>query len=113
MGYGDLATLGGTSPEAAGNRMLSNPALSNAYRVLDAQGGIAAGFQWHDRERTHPVREVLEAEGIRFDADGRADPAQRLTALQIAHLIECECEREELDRLVRTLAASPEAADGL
>ena len=97
--YGDLAVLSGTSAQSVGNRMNTNPALTNAYRVLDSQGRIAAAFKWHDRNDGRDPIEVLGAEGVVFGDDGTADPSQRLNAYQLALLIEYEFDPEELERL--------------
>ena len=111
--YGDLAVIGNTSAQAVGNRMLNNPALANAYRVLDFQGRVAEGFKWNDPERDLPAHDVLLAEGIVFDAEGRADPAQRLNALGLAQLIAAEFDPDDLDRLERSLASSTEPTEAM
>jgi alkylated DNA nucleotide flippase Atl1 len=104
--YGDLASLGGTSPQPVGNRMNSNPALNTAYRVLDSQGRIVAGFKWHDANYKRNPMDVLTSEGVVFGEDGTADPSQRLNAYQLALLIDYEFDPEELDRL-KKLYATP------
>lgn len=43
---------------------------------------------WPDPERTDDPRKVLEAEGVRFDELGRADPEQRMTAADLAEVME-------------------------
>jgi alkylated DNA nucleotide flippase Atl1 len=105
--YGDLAMLGGTSAQAVGNRMTTNSALTNAYRVLDSQGRVAAAFKWDDpNDKRDPV-DVLSGEGVVFGDDGTADPSQRLNAYQLALLIEYEFDPEELERLRRLYSLKP------
>jgi alkylated DNA nucleotide flippase Atl1 len=104
--YGDLAILGGTSPQPVGNRMNSNPALTNGYRVLDSQGRIVAAFKWHNPQDKRDPIEVLTSEGIAFGEDGTADPSQRLNAYQLALLIDYEFDPDELDRLRKLYSAA-------
>lgn len=70
----------GTSP--------ARPGLGNAYRVLDSDGRPRPDFRWESPgDRRDPVG-VLRDEGVRFDAGGAADPAQRITAAELSALIE-------------------------
>ena len=55
--------------------------------MLTADGAISSGFDWNDPTDNRDPREVLEAEGVVFE-DGRAAAAQRLTAEELANLIE-------------------------
>jgi alkylated DNA nucleotide flippase Atl1 len=105
--YGDLAMLGGTSAQAVGNRMTTNSALTNAYRVLDSQGKVAAAFRWDDPNGKRDPVDVLSGEGVAFGDDGTADPSQRLNAYQLALLIEYEFDPEELERLRRLYSMKP------
>jgi alkylated DNA nucleotide flippase Atl1 len=112
--YGDLAILGGTSAQSVGNRMTTNPALGTAYRVLDSQGRIAAAFKWQDPTDVRDPFDVLSADGVVFGDDSTADPSQRLTAYQLALLIEYEFDPEELERLrvlyaLKVTPAGPES----
>jgi alkylated DNA nucleotide flippase Atl1 len=102
--YGDLAILGGTSPQSVGHRM-SSPALTNGYRVLDSQGRVSPSFKWPDPSDKRDVKDLLEEEGIAFGEDGTADPSQKLNALQLAKLIDYEVEEDELKRLERLFAS--------
>jgi len=43
-----------------------------------------------DPQRTDDPREVLEAEGVRFDELDRADPEQRMTATNLAAAMELD-----------------------
>lgn len=79
--YGDLAALIDSSARAVGQHVTSDcEDCATAYRVLNAAGRPAAGFRWTDPTETRGQREVLEAEGVRFGPDGRADPGQRVNA---------------------------------
>ncbi|MDT0304279.1 GmrSD restriction endonuclease domain-containing protein [Streptomonospora wellingtoniae] len=84
--YGDLAKLIGSHPQAVSSHITSRPDIASAYRVLNAKGMIATDFRWLDG-RTDDPKQVLEEEGVVFDDKGRADPAQRLTAADLADLI--------------------------
>jgi len=86
--YGDLAELGGTSAQPVGNHVLTLGPDTHAYRVLLYDGTVADNFRWRDRDDRRDVRAVLAAEGVRFDAAGRAEQAQRIGAAQLAALID-------------------------
>jgi len=77
--YGDLAALAGTSAQAVGVHIATNPALAKAYRVLTWDGQISEGFAWSDSTDSRNPREVLATEGVEF-VDGKAAQAQRLGA---------------------------------
>ncbi|MFI6778744.1 DUF262 domain-containing protein [Nocardia sp. NPDC050412] len=83
--YGDLANLLGTAAQPLGNWMRSHPA-PNAHRVLSAQGSFAEGFRWIDPACIDDPRQMLESEGVRFSASGRAASGQRLTPAELANL---------------------------
>ncbi|WP_223884308.1 GmrSD restriction endonuclease domain-containing protein [Micromonospora craniellae] len=82
--YGDLAALIGTAPQPVGNRLRSVP-VTNAHRVLQVEGTMAAGFRWPDGRTEDPVT-VLRAEGVSFDQHGRADQSQRIDLDELAQL---------------------------
>lgn len=84
--YGDLAALIGSHPVPVGARIAKYP-MSNGHRVLQAEGTISPGFRWYEPARTDDPREVLEAEGVHFDAAGRADRTQRLSVDDLADLL--------------------------
>lgn len=108
--YGDMAILGGTSPQSVGHRMSSNPYVTNAYRVLDSQGRIATGFKWSNPNDERDPTDLLRAEGVVFGEEGTADPSQRLNALQLARLVEFDMDPDELARLQQLFAQTPLAA---
>jgi alkylated DNA nucleotide flippase Atl1 len=83
--YGDLAKVLGTAAQPLGNRLATTPA-PNAHRVLNAQGELSAGFRWLEADRTDDPRKILEQEGVRFSAGGRAEPSQRLTVADLERL---------------------------
>ena len=78
--YGDLAAAVGTAAQPLGNHVTScGDGCVNAWRILTTDGRPSGRFRWDDPARTETVRQVLEREGVRFDEQGRADPAQRKT----------------------------------
>lgn len=83
--YGDLAALIGSHPVPVGARLASHP-VPNAHRVLQAEGTISPGFRWPDPDRKDDPRELLIAEGVKFDEHGRADQAQRISTVELAQL---------------------------
>lgn len=83
--YGDLAALIGSHPVPVGARLASHP-LPNAHRVLQADGTVSQAFRWPDPGRTDDPRNLLRAEGVIFDERDHADPVQRLTVEDLAHL---------------------------
>ncbi|MEV0216459.1 DUF262 domain-containing protein [Micromonospora sp. NPDC050695] len=82
--YGDLAALIGTAPQPVGNRLRAVP-VTNAHRVLQAEGTKAGGFRWPDGRTDDPIA-ALQAEGVLFDQQGRADPTQRIDLDELAQL---------------------------
>ncbi|MEU4791449.1 DUF262 domain-containing protein [Micromonospora tulbaghiae] len=83
--YGDIAALIGTAPMPVGVRLANHPA-PNAHRVLQVDGVLAGNFRWLDPNRTDDPRDVLRAEGVRFDDNGRADQTQRMRTEELAQL---------------------------
>jgi alkylated DNA nucleotide flippase Atl1 len=83
--YGDLAALIGTAPLPVGTRLANHPA-PNAHRVLQADGIVAPNFRWLDAQRNDDPRDILRAEGVKFDEQGRADRAQRIGTEELAQL---------------------------
>jgi alkylated DNA nucleotide flippase Atl1 len=87
--YSDVAEVIGSHQVAVGAR-LATLIVPNAHRVLRLSGHISPDFRWPDPERTDDPREVLEAEGVRFDEWGRADPEQRIAATNLAAAMELD-----------------------
>jgi alkylated DNA nucleotide flippase Atl1 len=83
--YGDLAELIGSHPVPVGVHLATNQ-VPNAWRVLTVDGSISAGFHWQAGDRTDDPEVLLVSEGIVFD-NGHADPAQRITAVELAGLL--------------------------
>lgn len=120
--YKDLAELIGSHQVPVGQHLANTPGLLNAHRVLTAEARVAEGFRWSIPTDDRDVRAVLESEGVRFGSEGRADPAQRLRANDLADLIgdavepiTPEEEREHgwrMIRLLRYLKHFYEAPDG-
>lgn len=90
--YGDLAALIGSHPVPIGNRLASVSA-PNAHRVLQAGGTMSPSFRWLEASRTDDPVDVLKAEGVEFDAYGRANPLQRVTTEELAALIGIELDQ--------------------
>ncbi|MFJ5520747.1 DUF262 domain-containing protein [Streptomyces griseoluteus] len=87
--YGDLAAFLGSGAQAVGNHLANAPGVAFAYRVLTSEGKVSDGFRWAAPQDTgsDDVRARLAADGIRFTTTGAADPAQRLTADDLAALL--------------------------
>ncbi|MEU8802274.1 DUF262 domain-containing protein [Spirillospora sp. NPDC048819] len=107
--FGDLAAVIGSNPAGVGTYMASRPGLEHAHRVLTSEGTVSPSFRWPD-DRAGTARDVLETEGVAFSGSG-ADPAQRLTAKELARLIGMDApedpdDRDALeDRFARQLSA--------
>ncbi len=85
--YADLAALAGTAPQAVGNHIANNSALPKAWRVLTWDGQVSEGFRWSDVADFRDPHDVLEQEGVVFDSEGRADPAQHLSVDDLHSLL--------------------------
>ncbi|MEV8287479.1 GmrSD restriction endonuclease domain-containing protein [Streptomyces niveus] len=125
--YGDLAAFIGSGAQAVGNHLANTPAIINAYRVLTSEGKVSDGFRWTPQDVGGDVRARLTADGVRFTIHGAADPAQRLTADELASLVagvdddqadgegsaqrtaESQGEETRADRFFRQLAADDSA----
>jgi alkylated DNA nucleotide flippase Atl1 len=107
--YGDLAAFLGSGAQAVGNHLANTPGVVNAYRVLNADGRVSKEFRRPSGEQNENVRTRLTADGIRFTSTGAADPAQRLTADDLALLLtdtEDGAEKPEDEDAVRRPAVS-------
>ena len=84
--YGDLAEAIDSSAQAVAGHIARCPedACQIGYRVLNADGRVSEGFYWGDPSDSRDPIEVLRAEGVSLDADGRADPSSRLDARALA-----------------------------
>lgn len=85
--YGDVAALIGTHAISVGKYVGSTPGVHGAYRVLTADGRISEGFRWTDDQHSGDPQDLLEAEGIPFDAAGRAARSHRLTTGDLGILL--------------------------
>lgn len=81
--YGEVAIVVGTYPQPLA-AVLVRYELPNAWRVLQGAGTVSPGFRWHDPTRKDDPRDVLAAEGVRFDQAGRAVPEDFLSAQDLA-----------------------------
>ncbi|MFD7979380.1 DUF262 domain-containing protein [Streptomyces sp. NPDC059071] len=94
--YGDLAASIGSGAQAVGTHLANTPGVANAYRVLTSEGRISDGFRWGPQDAGGDVRARLAADGVRFTVNGAADPAQRLTADDLALLLSgADADQEE------------------
>jgi alkylated DNA nucleotide flippase Atl1 len=87
--YGDLAALIGSHAVAVGQR-LATAVTPNAHRVLQSDGKVSPNFAWVDLLRTEDPGALLEAEGLPFDSQGRAEPERRFATDQLALLLGAE-----------------------
>ncbi|WP_327045545.1 DUF262 domain-containing protein [Microbispora sp. NBC_01189] len=84
--YGDLAELIGSHPVPVGAH-LAGTRILNAHRVLKSTGEVSDNFRWADEKDERDAYDVLKADGIKFDERGRAEPAQRISAREMAELL--------------------------
>jgi alkylated DNA nucleotide flippase Atl1 len=103
--YGDMAELVGSHPVPVGAH-LATRSVPNAWRVLSVEGRISPQFRWTDPGRTGDPVDVLTGEGVVFTG-GRADPAQRLSARELADLLGMDVE----DAPVAPVADDPLGSD--
>jgi alkylated DNA nucleotide flippase Atl1 len=85
--YGDVAELIGSHPVAVGSYLSANPAVIGAHRVLSFEGKVSPSFRWPEGSDRQAPQELLTEEGVRFDSWGRAHRSQRLTAAELATLL--------------------------
>jgi alkylated DNA nucleotide flippase Atl1 len=84
--YGDLAELVGSHPRAV-SRHLASVGAVNAHRVLARDGSVAPTFPRRDEQGSRDSQDLLRSEGIRLDDTLTADPAQRMSAQDLADLL--------------------------
>ncbi len=87
--YGEVALVAGSYPQPVA-AIITTHLMQGAWRVLQTGGTISPGFRWLDPARTEEPRAYLEAEGLRFDAEGRADTEQFIDATGLASLVGLE-----------------------
>ena len=91
--YGEVALVAGSYPQPVA-AIITTHLMQGAWRVLQTGGTISPGFRWLDPARTEDPRAYLEAEGLRFDGDGRADAEQFVDARELASLVGLEVPEE-------------------
>jgi alkylated DNA nucleotide flippase Atl1 len=89
--YGDLAAIIGSHPVAVGTRLATTP-TPHAHRVLQVGGAVSPNFKWLDPTRIDDPRDLLLAEGVHFDEQGRASEDQRVDVEALAQLIGMDTE---------------------
>jgi alkylated DNA nucleotide flippase Atl1 len=94
--YSDVAEVIGTHQVPVGTR-LASVTIPNAHRVLKLSGDVSPEFRWPDPDRTDDPRMVLRSEGVRFDSRGRASAEQRLTAAELAVLVDLDVDVPEVE----------------
>ena len=92
----DLADLAGTTAAEVAHFLASGQAAPpNAYRVLNADGSIPDDGMLHWTYRIADLHNRLAAEGVEFDAEGRAAQNERLTADSLKELLADRASTEE------------------
>ena len=95
--FDDIAALAGTTANEVADFLASGKIrLANAYRVLTADGSIPPEGMLNAVYRGSDLRTRLEDEGVEFNADGKADQVQRLTAdaLKDLHAADLDAETD-------------------
>ncbi|MEU9097420.1 DUF262 domain-containing protein [Streptomyces sp. NPDC048361] len=85
--YGDVAELIGSRPDSVQAVLDAHAGVMGAHRVLTTEGRVSPSFRWAEGGDRPPPQELLASEGVRFDSLGRAHPAQRLSAAELATLL--------------------------
>src|SRR5680860_1083702 len=70
-----------------GHFLATNPAAHLGYRALRVNGSVSPDFTWNDPSKTDLPQDLLAAEGVEFDPQGRAAQAQRIDAARFRQLL--------------------------
>lgn len=81
-----VATLVGTDAVLLDSH-LATTGIREAYRVIQSGGTIPDRSEWMDSARKIEPKQLLEADGVRFDASGHAAPEQEMSVEDLA--LEC------------------------
>lgn len=84
--YGDVSIAVMGTPVGArgvGRAAATMPDFPYPHRILMKGGEISPDWHSDDGEGPEECRRRLEADGVRFDADGKADPAQRVAVEEL------------------------------
>lgn len=84
--YDDLAEVSGVSTQSIGD-FLRETEMSGAHRALSRKGLVPGGFRWSDPDRDTNPLDLLAAEGVQFDASGRALENQRVGAAELREIL--------------------------
>ncbi|MFC4911453.1 GmrSD restriction endonuclease domain-containing protein [Actinomadura gamaensis] len=84
--YIELAQVAGSAPMPVAVHISSTP-LPNAHRVLTADGVAPQEIRGLGDTDPRSPREVLAEEGVDFDEHGHADLNKRITAVELAELL--------------------------
>ncbi|MGW9477787.1 GmrSD restriction endonuclease domain-containing protein [Saccharomonospora azurea] len=93
--YADIAEVIGSHQVSVNGRLASSP-VANAHRVLKLNGRVSSEFRWPDPSCTDDPRRRLETEGVKFDDNGKASAAQRISATELARLIDLDTDVPEV-----------------
>ncbi|MFE4196429.1 DUF4268 domain-containing protein [Paenarthrobacter sp. NPDC056912] len=107
--YGDAAIVAGTWAQPLAG-IIANYPMPNAWRVLQSGGTISPGFRWAEPGRSDDPRVTLEREGLRFDARGHANPAQFMSAEELAEAAGLDVDEDAI--AARRMKSVPQAKAG-
>ncbi|GAA2035947.1 DUF262 domain-containing protein [Agromyces tropicus] len=103
--YGEVALVVGTHPQPLAAVISAHP-IPNAWRVLQTGGTISPGFRWLEPGRTDDPRDILRAEGLTFDENGKASPERFIDALELAAIAGFEVDEEDLLQRRRPMSSA-------
>lgn len=110
--YGDVAIVAGTWAQPLAAIIASYP-MANAWRVLQSGGTVSPGSRWTDPGRNDDPRVLLEEEGLRFDAQGHADPEQFIGAEELAEAAGLEVDGDAITARRNILKPQARAGTGI
>lgn len=89
--------------------------LPHGQRLESLQGGgtISPGFRWTEPGRNDDPRVVLEEEGLRFDAQGHADPEQFIGAEELAEAAGLDVDEDAITARRKKIKPRSPAATGI
>lgn len=84
--YGDVGELAGLSPQMVG-RFVNTVSTAQGHRVLLVDGRCGEDFGWAE-PRDESQRDVLEAGGLEFGPDGKADETAQVRLEDLRYRLE-------------------------
>ncbi|MFC6881464.1 MULTISPECIES: GmrSD restriction endonuclease domain-containing protein [Actinomadura] len=85
--YAELAEVAGSAPMPVAVHLSTTP-LPTSHRVLPSDGTAPKEDSRSGDEDALSTREILAGEGVHFDENGQAAPNQRITAVELAELLQ-------------------------